>query len=110
ARINTTSPAMFEGVDALSFARVRDAALDCNYGGDCYGYGLVASGHVDLTIETGMQPYDFMALAPVVNGAGGVISDWEGAPLTITSNGSVLAAGDARVHEEALRLIAEETD
>ena len=107
AWINTTSPEMFKGAREAAFARVRAASAGCNYGGDCYGYGLVASGHIDLTIEAGMQTYDFMALVPVVQGAGGVITDWAGQPLGLKSDGSVLAAGDARVHAEAVALLAE---
>ncbi len=106
AWINTTSPEMFTGEREAAFKRVRAASAGCNYGGDCYGYGLVASGHLDMTIEAGMQTYDFMALVPVVQGAGGIITDWAGQPLTLDSDGSVLATGDARVHAEAVVLLS----
>lgn len=105
AWINTTTPEMFHGPQAAAFERVRAASAGCNYGGDCYGYGLVASGFVDLTIEASMQPYDIMALVPVVEGAGGRITDWAGNPLGLTGDGTVLAAGDARVHGEAVALL-----
>lgn len=107
AWINTTSPEMFSGARETAFGKVRSASAGCNYGGDCYGYGLVASGHIDATIEAGMQTYDFMALAPVVQGAGGIITDWAGKPLGLDSDGSVLAAGDARVHAEAVALLSQ---
>ena len=106
AWINTTSPEMFTGDRETAFNRVRQASAGCNYGGDCYGYGLVASGHLDMTIEAGMQTYDFMALAPVVEGAGGMITDWSGQALGLESDGSVLAAGDARVHAEAVAVLS----
>lgn len=106
AWINTTSPEMFAGPQKAAFGRVRSASAGCNYGGDCYGYALVASGHVDATIEAGMQTYDFMALAPVVKGAGGLITDWAGQPLSLESDGTVIAAGDARVHREAVTLLS----
>lgn len=106
AWINTTSPEMFSGAREAAFNSVRAASAGCNYGGDCYGYALVASGHLDATIEAGMQTYDFMALAPVVQGAGGVITDWAGKPLGLESDGSVIAAGDARVHAEAVALLS----
>ena len=105
AWINTTSPDMFRGERADRFARVRDASAGCNYGGDCYGYALAASGCLDLVIEAGMQTYDFMALVPVIEGAGGSITDWSGAPLGLDSDGTVLASGDARVHAEAVALL-----
>ena len=108
AWINATSPEMFRpGREAGGFARVRTASAGCNYGGDCYGYGLVASGCLDLTIEASMQSYDFMALAPVIEGAGGKITDWAGDPLSLTGDGTVLAAGDARVHAEAVALLGQ---
>jgi len=108
AWINTTSPEMFRpGRQADGFERVRAASAGCNYGGDCYGYGLVASGCLDLTIEASMQSYDFMALVPVVEGAGGRITDWAGDPLGLAGDGTVLAAGDARVHAEAVALLAQ---
>lgn len=107
AWINTTSPEMFKGSQLAGFERVRAASAGCNYGGDCYGYGLVASGCLDLTIEAGMQPYDFMALVPVIEGAGGRITDWSGAPLNLKGDGTVLAAGDPRVHAEALALLSQ---
>lgn len=107
AWINTTSPEMFAGARETAFNSVRAASAGCNYGGDCYGYALVASGHLDATIEAGMQTYDFMALAPVVQGAGGIITDWAGKPLGLESDGSVIAAGDARVHAEAVALLSQ---
>jgi inositol-phosphate phosphatase / L-galactose 1-phosphate phosphatase / histidinol-phosphatase len=107
AWINTTSPEMFSaGAEADGFARVRAASAGCNYGGDCYGYALIANGCLDLTIEASMQTYDFMALAPVIEGAGGCITDWSGAPLSLSGDGTVLASGDARVHAEAVSLLA----
>jgi len=108
AWINTTTPDMFKGTQRQGFERVRSASAGCNYGGDCYGYGLLASGWLDLTIEASMQTYDFMALVPVIEGAGGRITDWAGDPLGLDSDGTVLAAGDARVHAEAVALLAQD--
>ena len=68
---------------------------------------MVASGQTDLVVEAGMKPYDYLAHAVVVTGAGGIITDWQGAPLTLNSPGSVAAAGDARVHAAALALLGE---
>jgi len=107
AWINTTSPEMFVGHLMPRFERVRDASAGCSYGGDCYTYGLTASGHLDLCIEAGMQTYDYAALVPVLEGSGGVATDWAGNSLGLEADGTVLAAGDARIHAEALRLLAE---
>ena len=105
AILYATSPHMFEGPDAEDFARVRDRVRHPLYGGDCYAYGLLASGHADLVVEASLQPYDYAALVPVVEGAGGIITDWAGERLTLTSDGRVIAAGDARIHAQALDLL-----
>jgi len=94
ATLYATSPEMFVGGDAQAFARVRDAVKLARYGADCYAYGLLAAGFVDLVIESGLKPYDFCALAPVIEGAGGEMSDWTGETLSLRSNGRVMAAGD----------------
>ena len=94
ARIGTTSPQAFPGPELARFERLRVLAADTLYGGDCHNYGLVASGHLDLVVEAGLQLYDFAALVPVVEGAGGRMTDWGGRPLTRESDGRVVAAGD----------------
>lgn len=107
AWLYTTSPQMFEGADAEAFERLRVASRAAIYGADCYAYGLMANGTVDIVCEASTQPYDFCALVPVVSGAGGTISDWQGQPLGLASDGRVLAAGDERLHaaaREALRV------
>jgi inositol-phosphate phosphatase / L-galactose 1-phosphate phosphatase / histidinol-phosphatase len=76
------------------------------YGGDCYAYGLLAMGSIDLIVEADLDVHDFMALVPVIEGAGGVVTDWQGAALTPTSDGRIVASGDRRVHERALKLLA----
>ena len=76
------------------------------YGGDCVAYGLVASGFADLVIEAGLKFYDYAAVVPVLEGAGGGISDWQGHPLGLQSDGRVVAWGDARIHAQALKLLA----
>ena len=73
------------------------------YGGDCYNYGLVAAGHIDIVVEANLKLHDFAALAPIVIGAGGSMTDWEGRALTGDSNGSVIALGDASLLPEVSR-------
>ncbi|QQP90026.1 histidinol-phosphatase [Skermanella sp. TT6] len=103
ATLNTTSPDLFGQHDFTAFRRVADEVKLTMYGGDCYAYGLLAAGFVDLVIEAGLKLYDFAALVPVVQGAGGIMTDWTGAPLGPGSDGRVLAAGDIAGHTEALR-------
>lgn len=106
AVLNTTSPDLFHGADRDAFARLSARVRSTLYGGDCYAYGLLASGHIDLVVEAGLKTYDYCALVPVVEGAGGRITDWEGSPLHADSDGRVIAAGDGRVHAEALELLS----
>ncbi len=105
AWLYATSPHMFEGESLAAFERLRGQVKKTNYGADCYAYGLLANGSVDLVCEASLQPYDFMALVPVIEGAGGVITDWEGRALGISSGDRVLAAGDATVHAAALDVL-----
>ena len=106
AILNTTSPELFDGADRKTFLRLSESVRSTTYGGDCYAYGLLASGHIDLVVEAGLKTYDFCALVPVVDGAGGRITDWRGGRLGPDSDGRVIAAGDPRMHEKALELFA----
>ncbi len=105
AYLYTTAPELFVGADEAPWRRIHAAVKHPRYGADCYAYGLLASGFVDLVVETTLKPYDYCALAPVVAGAGGVITDWRGAALGLHSDGRVLAAGDVRVHRAAMALL-----
>ncbi len=106
ATVFSTSPDMFVGADVAAHAKVAGAAKLVRYGADCYAYGLVAHGFIDLVVEASLKPYDFSAMAPIVEGAGGIATDWRGAPLTLASDGRVLVAGDRRAHQAALALLA----
>jgi len=105
AILYATTPQMFKGADAEAFARITDRVQHALYGGDCYAYGLLASGHADLVVESSLKPFDYAALVPVVEGAGGIITDWGGEPLTLASDGRVVAAGDPAIHAQALDLL-----
>jgi inositol-phosphate phosphatase/L-galactose 1-phosphate phosphatase/histidinol-phosphatase len=101
-----TSPQMFTGADAPAFERLRQRCYAALYGADLYAYGLLARGRVDLVCEASLQAYDYCAVVPVVRGAGGVITDWQGHPLAIDSDGRLLAAGDPQAHAAALAALA----
>lgn len=102
----TTSPHAFSPDDFAAFERLRRQTGDTLYGGDCYNYGLLAAGHLDLVVEAGLKLYDWAALVPVVTGAGGAMTDWAGAPLHRGSDGRVVAAGDAALLAPALAALA----
>lgn len=105
ATLFATSPDMFQGADAPAFARLSAAVKLVRFGADCYAYGLLAAGFIDLVAEAGNKSYDFGPMGPVIEGAGGIVTDWHGAPLTLASDGRVLAAGDRTLHRAALRLL-----
>lgn len=101
-----TAPEMFRGSERDAFARVGAKVKFTRYGTDCYAYGLLASGMVDLVVEAGVAPYDYMAHVAVVEGAGGVITDWEGRSLSLRCGADrVVAAGDLQAHAQVLRLL-----
>ncbi len=108
ALIATSSPHYFSEEKAAQFLRLlpHSNARRMIYGGDCYNYGLVASGHIDLVVESGLKLYDFAALVPIVEGAGGRMCDWRGEPLDADSNGDVIACGDPARVEEIVDLLA----
>jgi len=106
AWLYATSPQMFPEGDFEAFEALRKKSRRAVYGAECYAYGLLANGNVDLVCESTMEPYDFAALVPIVAGAGGIITGWKGEALTVPdTEGRVLAAGDARVFEAALEIL-----
>ncbi len=106
AWLYATSPQMFEDKDFPAFERLRKATRRAVYGAECQAYGLLASGWVDIVCEGTMELYDCATMVPIVEGAGGVITDWQGQALGPGGNGTVLAAGDASIHAQALELLA----
>jgi myo-inositol-1(or 4)-monophosphatase len=104
AILMTTSPLLMDDAERTAFQRVEKAAKLSRYGGDCYAYCMVAAGHVDLVIEAGLKPYDVAPLIPIITGAGGIITTWDGAPAK--NGGRIVAAGDKRVHAAAMELLA----
>ena len=100
----STTPAMFSKTGPV-FERIEPAVKMLAWGGDCYMYGLLASGLMDLCFEASLSPYDFAALVPVVEGAGGMMCDWSGKPLTLKSNGRVIALGDQTLTQDVLKMI-----
>ncbi|MEZ5842296.1 MAG: histidinol-phosphatase [Hyphomicrobiaceae bacterium] len=105
AQLSSTHPELFApGEEAEGFARIRQATRATRYGADCYAYCLVAAGHIDLVVEAGLKPYDVVALIPIVEAAGGVITTWDGGPAT--GGGRIIAAGDPELHRQACAVLA----
>ncbi len=104
ATIFTTTPDLFTETERPAFDRVEATAQLSRYGTDCYGYCMVAAGHGDAVIESGLQAYDIVALVPIVEGAGGVVTTWTGG--SPAEGGQIVASGDPRLHEILLRELA----
>lgn len=103
AAMATTSPRLFTGETLRAYDRVESVARLARYGCDCYAYCMVAAGHLDLVVEAGLKPYDIAALIPIVEGAGGIVTTWDGG--SAAQGGAIVAAGDRRVHDAALGLL-----
>jgi histidinol-phosphatase len=103
ALLMTTSPLLMKEADRAAFGKVERAVKLSRYGGDCYAYCMLAAGHVDLVIETELKPYDIMPLIPIIAGAGGIVTAWDGG--SPTAGGRIVAAGDKRVHEAAMKIL-----
>ncbi|RQS62203.1 histidinol phosphate phosphatase [Burkholderia sp. Bp8963] len=104
-KLCTTSPDIFDRQGRQAFERVASQVALRRYGGDCHNYALLATGRVDLVIESGLQFYDYLPLVPVIEAAGGVITDWEGRPLRRHSDGRVIASANQQLHRQALALL-----
>ena len=105
AILTATSPHMFKGPEEAAFARLQTNCKLALYGGDGFCYGKLASGFTDLVVESSMEPYDYLAHVPVIAGAGGIITDWEGRPLGLESGRRVVAGGSVEIHKAALDLL-----
>ncbi len=108
ATIATTGPHYFDDHDGAHFMGLA-AKTDHKrmvMGGDCYNYAMLASGHVDIVCEANLKLYDWAALVPIVEGAGGTMADWNGEPLHAGSDGHVLALGDPARLEDAVAALA----
>lgn len=104
AMMTTTHPDLFaDGAERTGFERIKTKVRACRYGGDCYTYCLLAAGHVDVIVEAGLKPYDITALVPIIEGAGGVVTTWDGAPAS--RGGRIVASGDPRLHEAVMKVL-----
>ena len=103
AKVFTTAPELWSGIEQEGFERLRHLSRLCRFGADCYAFGLVATGMVDIAIEAGLKSYDIMALIPIVRQAGGVIGRVDGGPAE--EAGTVIAAATRELFDEAQSLL-----
>ncbi|MEP3276053.1 MAG: histidinol-phosphatase [Stappiaceae bacterium] len=101
ASMFTTSPALFNEQERPAYDHLEAQVRMPRYGTDCYGYAMVAAGQCDLVVESGLQIYDIAALIPIVHGAGGIITNWQGDAAD--QGGQILACGDKNLHQTVLR-------
>jgi myo-inositol-1(or 4)-monophosphatase len=103
AMLMSTSPRMFDAGQAPRFARVAQVVREVRHGADSYGYCMLAAGHVDLVIEANLQSYDIAPLIPIIEGAGGMVTAWDGG--SAADGGEIIAAATLQLHAEALALL-----
>lgn len=108
AQMSTTTPDLFEtDAEKRAFTALKQHVRQCRYGTDCYAYALLAAGHVDVVLETGLQIYDIAALIPIIENAGGRVTDWKG--RFPAEGGQVLACGDPNLHGEYVNILSSAT-
>jgi len=103
ATLSCTSTTMFNAKELKSFQKVEKAARLTRFGYDCYAFCMVAAGFIDLVIESNLKPYDIVALIPIIEGAGGIVTTWDGG--SPVNGGAIIAAGDKRTHAAAMELL-----
>jgi myo-inositol-1(or 4)-monophosphatase len=104
ATLFTTSPRIFQPAEQATYDSIESRVRLARYGVDCYAYAMVAAGNVDIVIESGLKAVDIVALIPVIEGAGGIVTNWTGG--SALDGGRVLACGDRRLHEAALDILS----
>ncbi len=105
AVLMATSPDIFEsGLEQQAFNELTELVKMTRYGGDCYAYCMLACGFVDIIVESGLEPYDIQALIPIIENAGGVVSDWQG--NSAVGGGQVMAVGNRALHKALLQNFA----
>jgi len=103
ATMFTTTPALFKGAMRVRYDRLEGSVRLARYGTDCYAFAMVAAGHADVAVDAGLQPYDIVALIPIIEQAGGVVTTWDG--MAAEGGGDILASANPVLHDKALRLI-----
>lgn len=105
AIVHATTPDTFDERQREQFDQVSEQCRFRLFGKDCYAYGLLASGFLQLVMEASLKAVDILPIVPVVEGAGGIITDWRGLPISLTNHDTALVASDAHLHRHALQVI-----
>ncbi|VTZ51813.1 Histidinol-phosphatase [Methylocella tundrae] len=103
ATLLTTSPLLYAESKLPAFRRVEERVRLSRYGGDCYAFAMLAAGHVDCVIESGLKIYDIAPLIPIIEGAGGIVTNWDGG--SATQGGDIVSSGSAELHDTVLKLL-----
>ncbi len=107
AYMTSSNPRFVPEADRAAFARLDGAVQFTQYGGSCYAYACLARGRTDLAVDAGFDAYDLLAPTAIIEGAGGIVTDWAGAALDLHWQGRVVAAGDVALHRRALEFLAD---
>ena len=99
----STAPDMFDAGETTVHQKLAGVVRRIRYGCDCYAYCLLAAGHIDLVVESGLSAYDIQALIPIIENAGGIVTDWSGE--TAVNGGQVVAAATPAIHRQALQVL-----
>jgi len=105
AFVTCSSPDFLDAAETLRFSTLRELVPYVQYGGSCYVYGLLASGRTDLSVDSGLDPFDVYASAAVIEGAGGVMTDWQGGAISLDWSGNVISAGDQACLDAAISVL-----
>ena len=102
----STTPDMFKGAKENGYTKLSTMVKHSIFGSDCIGYGMLSRGQIDIVCEAQLKPWDFAAHIPIIEGSGGIITDWSGKKLTLESRGDVLATGSEELHKQAILALA----
>jgi fructose-1,6-bisphosphatase/inositol monophosphatase family enzyme len=103
--LHSTSPQMFSSAEYLKWMELAKSVSFHHYGSESYSYCLLAAGHVELVVEADLKICDFLPVVKLIEGSGGVITDWNGSSLTIESDGHVLASASQSIHNQAIQIL-----
>ena len=102
ARIASTAPEALDEHALPAYQALSARCLSSNWGGDCYNYALLAAGHLEIVVEHQLASHDIMALVPVIEGAGGIITDWHGGPVRLGETSSIIACATKALHQQVI--------
>ena len=106
ATLMTTTPALFKGPQRAVYDRFETLVRMPRYGADCYAFAMLAAGHIDIVTDPGLKPYDIVALIPIIEQAGGVVTTFDGGPAE--NGGDILAAATPELHAAAMQALRDD--